>query len=362
MRPPFAFVALAISLAIAYGQTASEDSLRNQLETNRASSQAHYGLGEIFFQQKNYQAAANEFRQSLNGDRQPPWSEAECHFKLAAIYTLAHQFARAQNEYLLAAQSSSGKSNFVPPLGTYLPGHGIAAPELLQETEPDYTSEARLAGLEGAVELTGTITEQGLAEDMQVTRSLGFGLDERALETIRQWRYQPGTLDSQPVRVYMTVSVVYRIPENHSRWHMIRAEFNPPAGGSAPRFSKTAYPAGAGISAGALEEGRVIRAIGRQGTATLTFDINERGTPVNFQVLNASAPIWGNEAIAVVRDWQFVPGAKSGAPVSVPCTIDLVWGARNLTPESLRWAVTQLSYPQIPALSFRLTDAAAAPK
>jgi TonB family protein len=94
----------------------------------------------------------------------------------------------------------------------------------------------------------------------------------------------------------------------------------------------------------------VIIAIGRQGTAKVAFDVDEHGSPVNFKVLSASREVWGPEALAVVREWQFIPGMKFGTPVAVPCTLDLVWGRTNLSPQALEWAAAQMSARSIPAI------------
>jgi TonB family protein len=358
MRPLSAIIAFCTCVTLGFGQSdagASLEKYRKELETNRSSSLAHYRIAEIYFQQKNYQSAANEFREALNGDLQPPWVEAQSHINLGTIFNVSGQLDRAQNEYRLAQAINPNPANTSdnPPLspGVYLVANGVSAPQPLQKTEPEYSEEARLAGLEGAVLLTGTITDQGVLHDMRVTGSLGFGLDEKALEAIQQWRFMPGTLQGQPVAVLTTVTVDFRLPDKQSRWHLIKAEFKPPEGASRPQFSKTRYPYGAGISLNAFEEALVIRAIGREATATVAFDVDEHGSPVNLQVLNASHPIWAPEAIAVVRDWQFVPGTKYGAPVSVLCTVDLVWGPTNLSTQALQWAVAQLSAPSLPTTS-----------
>jgi TonB family protein len=184
---------------------------------------------------------------------------------------------------------------------------------------------------------------------MRVIGSLGLGLDEKALEAIQHWRFTPGSLKGQPVPAAIRVPVDFRLADKQSRWHLIRAEFAPYEGASRPHFSRTRYPYGAGVSLNAFEQALVIRAIGREATATVAFDVDDHGNPVNLQVLNASHPIWGPEAMAVVREWQFVPGMKYGAPVSAPGTVDLVWGPTNLTLQALQWAVAQLSAPSTPA-------------
>jgi hypothetical protein len=55
----------------------------------------------------------------------------------------------------------------------------------------------------------------------------------------------------------------------------------------------------------------------------------------NFQVLAASAAVWGDEAIALVSKWRSTQAFKDDEPVCVPCTLDLVWGPKIWTPELL---------------------------
>ena len=58
------------------------------LETARNSSLAHYRIAEVFFLQKNYQSAANEFREALNGDLEPKWTEVWSHINLGKIFDI----------------------------------------------------------------------------------------------------------------------------------------------------------------------------------------------------------------------------------------------------------------------------------
>jgi hypothetical protein len=75
------------------------------LTTNRTSSLAHYRIAEVFFLQNNYQSAANEFREALNGDLQPKWSEVWAHINLGKIFDITGQRERAVNEYNLAVRT-----------------------------------------------------------------------------------------------------------------------------------------------------------------------------------------------------------------------------------------------------------------
>ncbi|HLI85909.1 MAG TPA: M1 family aminopeptidase [Bryobacteraceae bacterium] len=75
------------------------------LTTNRTSSLAHYRIAEVFFLQNNYQSAANEFREALNGDLQPKWTEVWAHINLGKIFDITGQRERAVNEYNLAVRT-----------------------------------------------------------------------------------------------------------------------------------------------------------------------------------------------------------------------------------------------------------------
>ncbi|HTC90848.1 MAG TPA: M1 family aminopeptidase [Bryobacteraceae bacterium] len=69
------------------------------IEVNRSSSLAHYRVAEVFFLQNNYQSAATEYREALNGDMEPKWVEVWAHIKLGNIFDVSGQRDRAVNEY-----------------------------------------------------------------------------------------------------------------------------------------------------------------------------------------------------------------------------------------------------------------------
>ncbi|MBV9157265.1 MAG: tetratricopeptide repeat protein [Acidobacteriaceae bacterium] len=75
------------------------------LEVNRNSSLAHYRIGELFFQQHNFQSAANEFRAAINGDLDPKWTEVWSHVNLGKIFDVTGQRDRAVNEYKQAIRT-----------------------------------------------------------------------------------------------------------------------------------------------------------------------------------------------------------------------------------------------------------------
>ena len=95
--------------------------------------------------------------------------------------------------------------------GPYRPGSGIDPPSLLHEVTPDYTDQARRAGLEGEVLLEIVVGPDGSVIDIRVLRRLGAGLDERAVDAVRQWRFSPARRFGTPVAVVVEVAVEFTL-------------------------------------------------------------------------------------------------------------------------------------------------------
>jgi tetratricopeptide (TPR) repeat protein len=90
------------------------------LDSNRNSSLAHYRIAEVFFLQHNYQAAANEYRDALNGDDDPKWTEVWSHIQLGKIFDLTGQRERATNEYRQALQTNDNTQGALEAARKYL--------------------------------------------------------------------------------------------------------------------------------------------------------------------------------------------------------------------------------------------------
>ncbi len=90
------------------------------LEVNKNSSLAHYRVAEVFFMQKNYQASANAYRESLNGDGDPRWTEVWSHIQLGKIFDITGQRERATNEYRQALQTNDNTQGALDEARRYL--------------------------------------------------------------------------------------------------------------------------------------------------------------------------------------------------------------------------------------------------
>jgi TonB family protein len=87
----------------------------------------------------------------------------------------------------------------------------IQAPMVIGRCAPQYTPEAKRAGIEGTAVLTIQVYPDGRAHNIKVQRSLDSGLDEKAIEAVEQWRFSPGTKYGKRVVVPATIEVHFRL-------------------------------------------------------------------------------------------------------------------------------------------------------
>ncbi len=84
-------------------------------------------------------------------------------------------------------------------------------PVLLWKAEPEYSEEARKAKVQGSVMIRAEIDARGQIQNPAVSQSLGLGLDERAVEAVRKWRFRPGTRNGKPVTTSTLIQVTFRL-------------------------------------------------------------------------------------------------------------------------------------------------------
>jgi tetratricopeptide (TPR) repeat protein len=192
MRVPSCIAALFLSVTVAYGQAPSDliQKYQGQLKDNPRDSLAHYLVAEVYLPQGDHQTAANEFRKSLNGDLQPRWVEVWSHLGLAKIFELSGQQDRAINEYRMAAMTRDNTRGAQDVVMTHWKQQNMSSgsidgppttfpaafrlhltplgPDPIHKTEPEYSEEARAAGLEGTVFVSLALGPVGAPGDLQV--------------------------------------------------------------------------------------------------------------------------------------------------------------------------------------------------
>ena len=116
------------------------------------------------------------------------------------------------------AIDESGKQNITaafkdrqsPPISAK-PGTGITPPKLIYGPDPDYSKDAQDAKHEGVCVLALIVGTDGYPRDIKVLRPLGVGLDEKAIEAVQRWRFQPARKNGVPVSVSINVEVRFRL-------------------------------------------------------------------------------------------------------------------------------------------------------
>ena len=345
-----------ICVAYAIGQESSPDALqsyREGLKQNPGDSLIHFRLGELLFEHRDYQPSANEFRAALKGGPHPTWIDVWAHIDLGEIFDVTGQRSRAAREYQAALHTRDDTDGAQAFAAKRLEGgnnassvlHHVSSENLSDAVRrpavnipAHYSVEGRVAGLEGTVFLVGSVAADGSATDFHVVQPLGLGLDDAAIQAARSWIFEPEKIDAAPANQLTTVRAEFLLPANESRWHLLRVVFATAEGVSRPHFLSAPYPGGDGISPPARDSASLLKVMGRQAVVTLAFEVDGAGYPKLIRAEEASEPIWGGEAASFVRNWRFSPARKDGRSVRVPCTIDLVWGEKQFTQQSLEVA------------------------
>ena len=87
----------------------------------------------------------------------------------------------------------------------------MSAPRILSDPEPEYSEEARKAKYQGVCVLWLVVGPDGRPRDIKVARSLGLGLDEKAIEAVKNWKFEPAMKDGKPVAVQINVEVNFHL-------------------------------------------------------------------------------------------------------------------------------------------------------
>jgi len=95
--------------------------------------------------------------------------------------------------------------------GLFHVGGGVSAPRAIYQTEPEFSEEARKAKFQGVCLIALIVEKDGRPSDIHVQTSLGMGLDEKAIEAVKNWRFEPAMKDGHPVRVPIAIEVDFHL-------------------------------------------------------------------------------------------------------------------------------------------------------
>ncbi|MDZ7638935.1 MAG: TonB family protein [Bryobacterales bacterium] len=112
--------------------------------------------------------------------------------------------------FALPLQGAAADSNPHPTDAMRL-GPGVTAPQILKKVEPEFTSEAREALVQGTVLLVAVINVSGRAQNIEIVSPIGFGLDERAITALEQWLFRPAMYRGKAVASLASIEVNFRL-------------------------------------------------------------------------------------------------------------------------------------------------------
>ena len=193
--------------------------------------------------------------------------------------------------------------------------------------EPNYTEEARKAQLEGTVALYVEVPPYGIAENVRVLRSLGMGLEEKAVEAVRQWRFEPATRDGELVTAATIVLVDFHLPAdvkmtmglaNNAMTAGQIYRVGADSGVTPPEVLSRAHPT-------YTEQARDAH---REGVVVLYIEITPEGRPQNIQILRRVGLGLDESAQESLRQWTFKPVTKDGKPVTVMLAVEVNFSVR----------------------------------
>ncbi len=185
----------------------------------------------------------------------------------------------------------------------YRAGNGVSKPTLAKKVEPGYSEIARKLRGEGVVVLYGVIRPDGTAENFRVMSSLGYGLNEQAIEAVRKWRFNPGMKDGKAVTVAATFEVRFRLlrDEAHANvWYSGPMKFTLAAGAAPPVVEDGAMPKPAHED---LDE-----------SATLEFTVDSTGAVKKVHAIHGS-PSSIELLGGYLSKWKFRPAVEGNRPV-----------------------------------------------
>jgi TonB family protein len=114
-------------------------------------------------------------------------------------------------EAILTTGDAAGLVNSIDGSPLYRAGGGIRVPVVIKHVDPEFSDEARRAKYQGICLISLIVDTEGKPRNIRVSRKLGMGLDEKAIEAVSQFRFKPAMMDGVPVPVSITIEVNFRL-------------------------------------------------------------------------------------------------------------------------------------------------------
>jgi len=186
-------------------------------------------------------------------------------------------------------------------------GGGVVPRALvLERVPPEYTPEARAAGLEGLVVLYVEVTRDGQLQTAHVLQSLGMGLDEKAIDAVKHWRFAANSKGVLPPVLEQSVTIPFRLPEARS-WQIRQSDYRARRSASEaekiivePVLAQYVRP-----DAGSCTS--------PQARAVVDFEIKKDGRTQKVAVASTEGEGVGDAVAKAIAGWVFQPGSYNGS-------------------------------------------------
>lgn len=178
-------------------------------------------------------------------------------------------------------------------------GGGVTMPSLLSKVDPQFSEQARKEKFGGIVLVNLIVDANGMPRNVHVLRGVGMGLDEKAVEAVKQYKFLPAMEGGKPVAVELNVEVNFQILDS-------------------PKILR-------GAPLDISDEARRNHA---SGVILLGLIVNVKGNPQNVHVLHGVGMGMDEKAVEAVKHYKFEPFLKDGQPVAQQATLQLQFDAR----------------------------------
>ena len=209
-------------------------------------------------------------------------------------------------------QSNGEAPNPNPSPEVYKVGGGISAPVAIYQPEAEFSDEARRAKYSGVCIIALIVDAQGNPQNVHVVRALGMGLDQKALEAVRQYKFRPAMKDgTTPVPFMVTVEVDFHLYNGKKPDRSAPVIRSLP--GSGTRLGKVKPPVLVNyVEPEYSDYGRKNRI---RGDCVIGLTVAANGMPQNVRVIESLEPSLDENAVAAVKQWFYKPAMKDGHAV-----------------------------------------------
>lgn len=187
-------------------------------------------------------------------------------------------------------------------------GNGVSPPVAIYQVEPQFSEEARKAKFMGMVLVNLIVDESGSPQNVHVLRGVGMGLDEKAVEAIKQYKFKPAMENGNPVPVSLNVEVNFQV------------------------FDKAPSPVrkiGGGVSTPIVihsvppEYSPEAKAAKTEGIVLVNLIVDQQGIPQNVHVVRGLGNGLDEKAVEAVSQYRFKPAMENGSPVRVELNVEV---------------------------------------